>query len=101
MSNEHALADYNPHEDAEPFLRNVLGRGDLGPSLQRLVVLLRDTLPIASVLDEIRAEANNADGGKGRGPDCFAKSAGWYRLMYSDLRFVCSLSFPSVGGNLH
>jgi len=80
---------YNPHEDAEPFLRNVLRHGpELAPSLHRLVVLLRDTLPIAKVLEEIRRDSNTT-----RGPDWFAKSAGWYRLVYGDLRFV-SLTLP-------
>ena len=75
---------YNPHECAEPFLRGVLrkGHGRLAPSMQHLVGLLRDTLPIVVELDAIhRGETNG-----GRGVDTFAKTAGWYRVLYGDLR---------------
>lgn len=89
--------DFNPHDDAEPFLRNILrhGHGRLAPSLYRLVTLLRDTLPIVTILEEIR---RSGDLGKDGMPpvDTFAKSAGWYRLLYGDLRsvFISDVLFP-------
>lgn len=80
--------DFNPHDDAEPFLRNILRHGhELAPSLHRLVTLLRDTLPIVSELEEIRRQSEN----EGRSVDAFAKAAGWYRLLYGDLRLVVCL----------
>ncbi|KAK0461040.1 mediator complex subunit MED14-domain-containing protein [Desarmillaria tabescens] len=60
----------NPHTEAEPFLRTVLHAGKLGPSVHQLVMLLRDTLPIVVELSEFT------------GVDSFAKSAGWYRVLY-------------------
>src|SRR5882762_4961898 len=36
---------FNPHDDAEPFMRHLLRHDRLAPSLHRLVSLLRDTLP--------------------------------------------------------
>jgi mediator of RNA polymerase II transcription subunit 14 len=76
----------NPHDDAEPFLRNILrhGHGRLAPSLHRLVTLLRDTLPIVTELAEIRSKSDH----EGLNIDTFAKAAGWYRLLYGDMRFV-------------
>lgn len=76
--------DFNPHDDAEPFLRNILHGGMLAHSLQRLVETLRGTLPIVKVLEEIRRENEMS-------VDTFAKAAGWYRMLYGDLRFVCGL----------
>ncbi|KAG6862349.1 hypothetical protein C0995_016047 [Termitomyces sp. Mi166 len=75
---------FNPHDDAEPFLRNILrhGHGRLAPSLHRLVTLLRDTLPIVTVLEDIRQE----DVQNNRSVDTFAKAAGWYRLLYVEQR---------------
>ncbi|KAK0454745.1 mediator complex subunit MED14-domain-containing protein [Armillaria borealis] len=60
----------NPHSEAEPFLRTVLHAGKLGPSVHQLVMLLRDTLPIVVELSGFT------------GVDSFAKSAGWYRVLY-------------------
>ncbi|KAL0956179.1 hypothetical protein HGRIS_002339 [Hohenbuehelia grisea] len=76
---------YNPHDDAEPFFRDILqhGQGKLALSIHRLVALLRDTLPIVVALDEIRC-ASGAD--RIAGVDTFAKAPGWYRLLYGDLR---------------
>lgn len=82
-------ASYNPHEDAEPYLRHVLRQGPrLSLSLHQLVELLRDSLPVVCALDLIR---RSADSGKNKramsvGVDTFAKSAGWYRVSYGDLR---------------
>ncbi|KAF8170264.1 mediator complex subunit MED14-domain-containing protein [Mycena galopus ATCC 62051] len=72
---------FNPHDDAEPFLRNILqhGQGRLAPSLHRLVTFLRETLPIAVELEEIRQQSQGA-------VDTFAKAAGWYRLLFGDSR---------------
>ena len=81
---------FNPHEDAEPFLRDILrhGHGRLAPSLHRLVTLLRDTLPIVVELETIRTEGRQM----GRNLDIFAKAAGWYRLLYGDLKYVSSIT---------
>lgn len=74
----------NPHADAEPFLRNLLRSGRLTYCLNRVVELLRDTLPIVVQLEEFRTEAL-VGGGSIRS---FAKGAGWYRLLYGDFRSV-------------
>ncbi|KAJ7755751.1 mediator complex subunit MED14-domain-containing protein [Mycena maculata] len=72
---------FNPHDDAEPFLRNILrhGHGRLAPSLHRLVTFLRETLPIAAELEDIRQQSQGAI-------DTFAKAAGWFRLLFGDSR---------------
>ncbi|RDB24861.1 Mediator of RNA polymerase II transcription subunit 14 [Hypsizygus marmoreus] len=84
---------FNPHDDAEPFLRNILrhGHGRLAPSLHRLVALLRDTLPIVRELEEIRLKGDT----EGRTVDTFAKAAGWYRLLYGDLRHALDFRLMS------
>ncbi|KAJ7128933.1 mediator complex subunit MED14-domain-containing protein [Mycena crocata] len=76
-----SVDNFNPHDDAEPFLRNILrhGQGRLAPSLHRLVTFLHDTLPIAVELEEIRQQSQGA-------VDTFAKAAGWYRLLFGDSR---------------
>ncbi|KAJ4468331.1 MED14-domain-containing protein [Lentinula aciculospora] len=82
---------FNPHDDAEPYLRNILtpGHGRLAPSLHRLVRLLRDTLPIAVELEAIRRETERETG---QLPvDTFAKAAGWYRLMFGDFRHALDI----------
>ncbi|KAJ8076985.1 mediator complex subunit [Marasmius tenuissimus] len=78
---------FNPHDDAEPYLRHILkhGHGRLAPSLHILVDTLRDTLPIVAGLEEIRKDSEHQDN-KMSPVDTFAKSAGWYRLLYGDLR---------------
>jgi hypothetical protein len=48
------------------------------------VTLLRDTLPIVTELEAIRGDSER----EGQNIDTFAKAAGWYRLLYGDLRFV-------------
>ncbi|KAF8893946.1 mediator complex subunit MED14-domain-containing protein [Infundibulicybe gibba] len=60
MSDHHKSDTFNPHDDAEPFLRNVLrhGHGRLAPSMHRLVTLLRDTLSIAVELEAIRRQSD-------------------------------------------
>ncbi|KAG6886292.1 hypothetical protein C0993_006702 [Termitomyces sp. T159_Od127] len=77
---------FNPHCDAEPFLRSILrhGHGRLAPSLNRLVTLLRNTLSIVTVLEDIRQESIR----KSRSVDTFAKAAGWYRLLNIDQRYA-------------
>ena len=79
---DQTMATYNPHEDIEPFVRNLLRHGRLSESLYRLVSLLRDTLPIVSELDFIRSSASKA----GDKVETYAKTAGWYRVMFGDLR---------------
>ncbi|KAF5388784.1 hypothetical protein D9757_005677 [Collybiopsis confluens] len=82
---------FNPHDDAEPYLRNILtpGHGRLAPSLHRLVRLLRDTLPIVVELEAIRRETEHKEG---QTPvDTFAKAAGWYRLTFGNLRHALDI----------
>ncbi|KAF7298154.1 Mediator of RNA polymerase II transcription subunit 14 [Mycena chlorophos] len=71
----------NPHDAAEPFLCTILraGQGTLAPSLYRLITCLRETLPVAIELEEIQRQSQGA-------VDTFAKSAGWYRLLFGDAR---------------
>ncbi|KAJ2931245.1 hypothetical protein H1R20_g5853, partial [Candolleomyces eurysporus] len=76
---------FNPHDDAEPFLTSILrqhGQGRLAPSLERLVMVLRDTLPIAVELEKIRKGCQE----QGYHVDTFAKASGWYRLLYPTLK---------------
>ncbi|GLB37299.1 putative MED14-domain-containing protein [Lyophyllum shimeji] len=84
---------FNPHEDAEPFLRNILrqGHGRLAPSLHRFVTLLRDTLPIATELEAIREKGQQ----EGRSVETFAKAAGWYRLLEADRRHALDFRLMS------
>lgn len=72
----------NPHGDAEPFFRNLLRAGKLLSSLNRVVSVLRDTLPIVALLETFRSEAV----ARGSFLDSFPKAAGWYRLLYGDSR---------------
>ena len=84
-------AVYNPHEDAEPFLKHVLRHGPrLSSSLHQLVGLLRDSLPVVCVLDSIRkgAESGRDKDAHTLGVETFAKAAGWFRVLYGDMRLV-------------
>jgi len=88
----HEEESFNPHDDAEPFFRDMLqqgndseGHGRLAPSLHRLVALLRETLPVVVELEAIRRDEEK----KNRVVDILPKAAGWYRLLYGDLRYVC------------
>lgn len=65
-------------------MRNVLRHGRLAPSFRRLVGLLTDTLPIVAELERMRMEAEKT----GSNLDTFAKAAGWYRVLYGDLRYI-------------
>ena len=88
LPNDHMQVDdapdptHNPHEDVELFLCNLLGHGKLSTALHRLVSLLRETLPIVAELEDIRTAAAQ----KGEVIDTFPKSAGWFRVLYGDLR---------------
>ncbi|KAL1745364.1 mediator complex subunit MED14-domain-containing protein [Schizophyllum fasciatum] len=88
---------YNPHADAEPYMRSILQRGQniLAPSLVQLVTILRDTLPIVQELEEIVWQSEQK-GGVAASVDTFAKAAGWYRLLYGDLRHA--LDFRLMSG---
>ncbi|KII92020.1 hypothetical protein PLICRDRAFT_103790 [Plicaturopsis crispa FD-325 SS-3] len=77
----------NPHANAESFLHALLRHGRLAPSLHRLVALLRDTLPIAVELEDIRTI--------GEGVDTYTKAAGWYRVLYGDLRHALDFRLMS------
>lgn len=77
---------YNPHSEVEPFMRNILRHGSLGPSLHRLVSLLRDTLPIVLTLQEIQVGAEQ----ESRNVDTFAKAVSWFRVLFGDFRYVPS-----------
>ena len=62
------MAHYNPHEDIEPFVRDILRHGRLSQSLHRLVALLRDTLPIVTELDRKSTRLNSSHSGESRMP---------------------------------
>lgn len=86
METDIEFDSFNPHEDAEPFFRDILrhAHGRLAPSLHYLVTLLRDTLPIVVELHKIRQDCYR----RGKHVDVFAKAAGWYRLLYGDLKYA-------------
>lgn len=85
--------NFNPHDDAEPYLRNVLRHGhDLAPSIHRLVTLLRDTLPIVVELEAIRRDGERL----GKRLETFAKSVGWYRLSYDDFKYVNFFEYACI-----
>ncbi|KAI0344782.1 MED14-domain-containing protein [Trametopsis cervina] len=88
---ETILSQYNPHEDVEPFLRDILRKAPLAQALHRLVALLRDTLPIVAELEYIRVKAEKA----GDDIDTFAKTAGWFRVLYGDLRHALDFRLMS------
>lgn len=79
---ETILAQYNPHEDVEPFLKDILRKTPLVQALHRLVALLRESLPIVAELEYIRVKAQK----EGEEVVTFAKTAGWFRVLYGDLR---------------
>ncbi|KAI0743387.1 MED14-domain-containing protein [Daedaleopsis nitida] len=83
---------HNPHEDADAFLCALLSHGKLSTALHRLVALLRETLPIVAELVDIRAAAAR----RGVCIDAFPKSAGWFRILYGDLRHA--LDFRLMAG---
>ena len=73
----------------------VVGAGQLGPVepehtradiVERLVALLRDTLPIVTELEYIRVSASKA----GDHVETFVKTAGCYRVLFGDRRYVCA-----------
>lgn len=84
---------YNPHEDAEPFLRNILRHGPrLTSSLHELVKLLRDSLPVVCAVEDIRQDAlSRRRTSRPRDKsdlvvDIHVKAAGWHRVIYGDMR---------------
>ncbi|KAL4077046.1 mediator complex subunit MED14-domain-containing protein [Scleroderma yunnanense] len=96
----------NPHEEAEPYLRQILRHGPLASSLYRLVGLLRDTLPVVVELDRMTTVAREElqlSLGRGRSNggvknsvdelwfDTFVKGLGWWRILYGDLRHALDL----------
>jgi mediator of RNA polymerase II transcription subunit 14 len=91
---------YNPHSDAEPFFLHLLRNHPLSV-LPFLVDVLRNTVPIVEVLEEIRAEGEGAmDIGSSPAAvgasstsstpyawswadvDTYPKSAGWWRASF-------------------
>ena len=85
---------YNPHEDAEPFLRHLLRHGPLlTASLHELVQLLRNSLPVVCAVEDIRQSVLSRRKVAVRDAfvDTLAKAAGWHRVIYGDLRCVLFL----------
>ena len=75
--------------DMAPFIHGLLKNdGALAASVHHMVGLLRDSLPVVLELDEILT--GNEAGANDRAPredfDVFAKGAGWFRILYGDLR---------------
>lgn len=93
---ETILSQYNPHEDVEQFMVNLLRSGPLSVSLPKVVAMLRDTLPIVAELEYIRVTAQKA----GENIDAFAKTAGWFRVLYGDFSgdFRHALDFRLMAG---
>ncbi|GJE97389.1 Med14 domain-containing protein [Phanerochaete sordida] len=89
---ETTLAQYNPHADVEDFMIALLRAGPLAVSLPKVVAVLRDTLPIVAELEYIRVSAQKA----GDNVDAFAKTAGWFRVLYGDFRHA--LDFRLMAG---
>ncbi|KAI6103423.1 mediator complex subunit MED14-domain-containing protein [Pisolithus sp. B1] len=92
----------NPHEEAEPYLRQILRHGPLATSLYRLVGLLRDTLPVVVELDHMITAAREQAGWSRSNAiskssadepwfDTFVKGLGWWRVLYGDLRHALDL----------
>ncbi|KAI6045803.1 mediator complex subunit MED14-domain-containing protein [Pisolithus marmoratus] len=92
----------NPHEEAEPYLRQILRHGPLATSLYRLVGLLRDTLPVVVELDRMITSAREQAGQDRSNAiskssidepwfDAFIKGLGWWRVLYGDLRHALDL----------
>lgn len=92
----------NPHEEAEPYLRQILRHGPLATSLYRLVGLLRDTLPVVVELDHMITVAREQAGWSRSNTiakcsvdepwfDTFVKGLGWWRVLYGDLRHALDL----------
>ncbi|KAI6128239.1 mediator complex subunit MED14-domain-containing protein [Pisolithus croceorrhizus] len=92
----------NPHEEAEPYLRQILRHGPLATSLYRLVGLLRDTLPVVVELDHMITRAREQAGWSRSNAiskssadepwfDTFVKGLGWWRVLYGDLRHALDL----------
>lgn len=75
-------ANINPHHKVEAHLRPILRHDSLVPSLHRLVTLLRDSLPIVAELEKFRQKSDRCS----VAVDTFAKSAGWFRVIYGDMR---------------
>lgn len=102
----------NPHEQAEPYLRHVLRHGPLASSLDRLVELLRNTLPIAVELESIGRSSHDVkhSPGRGRGRPHTAvkagtsellitthvKGLGWWRVLYGDFRYSSSPFYSHI-----
>lgn len=82
---------FNPHEDAEPFLKNILRQGqNLSSSLHQLVGLLRDSLPLVCTIESIRQNVDAAREKDSREPsvDVIPKAAGWFRVVYANFGYV-------------
>ena len=81
----------NPHAEAQDFLKRILRHGSQLPaSLQQLVGILRDTLPLASIIDTLREKVEKGEDilANDVGIDAFPKGAGWYRITYGDSRYA-------------
>ena len=89
---------YNPHEDVEPFLRHLLRHGPLlTSSLHELVRILRDSLPVVCAVEDIRqiSSIKRSASQHREKPvvkvDTLVKAAGWYRVVYGDMRCVTGI----------
>ncbi|KDQ15248.1 hypothetical protein BOTBODRAFT_31903 [Botryobasidium botryosum FD-172 SS1] len=77
----------NPHQDAAPFfssrLQDGLGNATaFGRSIRELVVLLRDTLPVLTALEQIRSVIMSS-GGTSPKIEVLIKGASWYQILYA------------------
>ncbi|KAI0045303.1 MED14-domain-containing protein [Auriscalpium vulgare] len=87
-SADNSQRPHNPHMDAEHFLHSLLSRGKLSQALPAFVSVLRSTVPILEVLEEIKAGTGRraaVDGdalSKLQEVDIFPKAAGWWRILF-------------------
>ena len=90
----------NAHEDSEQFIKGLLKDDHLSASVFDLVRFLRETIGIVEELERIEEEGSDK-------VEVLVKAAGWYRILYSNSRWVdpvsvfrllCRLVATSRGG---
>ena len=85
----------NAHEDSEQFIKGLLKDDHLSASVFDLVRFLRETIGIVEELERIEEEGSDK-------VEVLVKAAGWYRILYSNSRWVgpcitCSCFAASLG----
>ncbi|THH13385.1 hypothetical protein EW146_g6822 [Bondarzewia mesenterica] len=70
---------FNLHSEASIFFRTILGQGKLSSALPVLVSVLRNTVPVIEVLEEIDERKEGLEDIEVKS---FAKAAGWWRVLF-------------------